>query len=394
MLSDLLLRLRALFKPTAVDREIDEELRFHIDRQIESYKRGGLDDAEATRRARLEFGGADQIKEEYRDALGVRLLDDFWRDVRLAIRSLRATPMVSAVAVLSLALAIGANTAIFSIVNSLLLRALPVHEPERLAIILEEGLGTTWTNPIWEDIRARTGLFAGALAWGTDRFDLAQGGEADMVNGLWVSGSFLDVLGIQPVAGRALTASDDRRGGGDSGAVAVISYDFWQRHFNGAADAIGRQITLTRVPFTIVGVTPPGFFGPDVGRAFDVMVPVGTESLVRGKDSFLDGHWTWWLNIIVRLKPDQTLEAARSALAGVQPQIRETTLPPTVMPGDLDTYLNKPMTLSTRGDRPVAVAEPISASAADDSDCRRSRAAHRLREHRESASRAGDRAAP
>jgi hypothetical protein len=151
MLSDLLLRLRALFKPTAVDRELDEELRFHIDRQIESYKRAGLDDAEATRRARLEFGGVDAIKEECRDALGVRLLDDVWRDVRLAIRSLVATPMVSTVAVLSLALAIGANTAIFSIVNSLLLRDLPVYEPGRLAIIIDEGLGSSWTNPIWED---------------------------------------------------------------------------------------------------------------------------------------------------------------------------------------------------------------------------------------------------
>jgi putative ABC transport system permease protein len=346
VLSDLLLRLRALFKPTAVDREIDEEVRFHIDRQIESYRKAGLDEAEAACRARLEFGGVDPIKEEYRDALGVRAVDELWRDVRLAFRSLRATPVVTAVAILSLALTIGPNTAIFSIVNSLLLRALPVHEPERLAMVAEVGRGTSWTNPIWEEIRGRADLFAGACAWATDRFDLAQGGQAQMVNGIWASGGLFDVLGVRPIAGRALTVADDRRGGGRDGAVAVISYDFWLRHFNGAADAIGRPIMLTRVPFTIVGVTPPGFFGPDVGRAFDVIVPLGSEPLVRGKDSFLDGRSIWWLAVMVRLKSGQTIETARSALASVQKPIRQATLPPSQRPDDLDTYLTGAMTLT------------------------------------------------
>ncbi len=336
MLIDLVLRLRALFRPHVVDGEIDEELQFHVERQVEAYERAGLDHAAAVRRARLEFGGVEQVKEEYRDALGVRRLDDLWRDVRVALRALRAAPVVSAVAVLSLTLGIGANTAIFSIVNSLMLRALPVHEPERLAIVTDKQLATSWTNPIWEDIRARTDLFAGTLAWATERFDLAQGGEAQMVDGIWASGSFFDVLGVRTIAGRPLNAADDRRGGGPDGAVAVVGYDFWLRRFGGAPDALGRQLTLSRVPFTIVGVAPPGFFGPDVGRTFDVIVPLGTEPLIRGKDTQLDEHWSWWLNIMVRLRPEQTIDAAEAALGAVQSQIRQATLPPR---GDGNAYL-------------------------------------------------------
>src|SRR6185436_14203083 len=132
MFTDLWHRWRALFRRSAVEHDLDEELRFHLDHQVAAYEKAGLDRAEALRRARLEFGGLDQVKEEYRDALGVRLLDTIRRDLRLAVRALRATPVVSAVAVLSLALGIGANTAIFSIINSLVLRTLPVTDPERL----------------------------------------------------------------------------------------------------------------------------------------------------------------------------------------------------------------------------------------------------------------------
>jgi len=164
VLDDLLLRVRALFSRTAVDREIDEELRFHIDRQIDAHKKAGLDDAEAVRRVRLEFGGLDQIKEEYRDALGVRIVDDLWRDLRLAVRSLAATPAVSVVAALSLALGIGANTTIFSIVNALILRPLPgITEPERLVTMSsgnnnDTGMSNSseprWSYAFW---KSRTG---------------------------------------------------------------------------------------------------------------------------------------------------------------------------------------------------------------------------------------------
>src|SRR5262245_29293713 len=211
-------------------------------------------------------------------------------DFRLAIRALKATPIVTAVAVLSLALGIGANTAIFSIVNGLLLRALPVKEPQQLALVTNNparGI-TSWTNPIWEQIRKRRDLFDGAFAWLSTRFNLAAGGETQFVEGIWASGSIFDTLGVPAMLGRTFTEADDARGGGPDGAVAVISYGFWQRRFGGAADAIGKTIELERVPFTIVGVTPVGFFGPEVGRAFDVAIPIGTEPLVRGRESALD----------------------------------------------------------------------------------------------------------
>ena len=271
-------------------------------------------------------------------------------DLRLALRSLRAAPVVTAVAIASLALGIGANTAIFSIVDSLLLRALPVKEPQRLTLVDDEpgarrGFVSSWTNPIWEQIRARRDLFAGVCAYSTGRFNLSAGGETQFVDGLWASGGLFETLGVPAILGRTLNDTDDVRGGGPDGPVAVISYAFWQRHFGGAADAIGRPLTVERIPFTVVGVTPPDFFGPDVGRTFDVILPIGAEPLVRGRESFLDARSTWWLTLMARTKPGQSAEAATAALRGVQKQIREATLPPDWRPADLDGYLKDPFAL-------------------------------------------------
>jgi len=281
-------------------------------------------------------------------------------DVRDALRALRAAPVVSAVAILSLALGIGANTAIFSILDGLLLRTLPVKEPQRLAV-LEDG---SWTNPIWEQIRDRVygpqegegaargvgvpadPIFDGAFAWSSPRFDLASGGESEYANGIWASGRFFEVLGVPAILGRTFTEADDRRGGGPDGPVAVISYAFWQRRFGGAADVIGRAVTLDRVSFTIIGVTGPGFFGPDVGRSYDVAIPIGTEPLLRPDRSALDQRSWWWLNIMARLKPGQGVDAATAALRGVQPQIREATLPERWRPQDLAEYLKEGLTLA------------------------------------------------
>ena len=268
-------------------------------------------------------------------------------DLRDAFRALRSTPIVTAVAVLSLALGIGANTAIFSILNSLILRSLPVAAPQELALVNQARNRSSWTNPIWEAVRDRQpDLFGGAFAWGTARFNLAQGGQTELVDGVWASAGFFDVLGVKPLLGRTFTADDDRRGGGADGPVAVISYSFWQRRYGGAANVLGQSITVERVPFTIVGVAPPDFFGVDVGRTFDVVIPIGTEPVIRGKESSLDRRSTWWLGIMVRTRPGQTLDAAVKALLGVQPQIREATLPQDWRQEDLARYLAEPFTLT------------------------------------------------
>jgi hypothetical protein len=196
-------------------------------------------------------------------------------ELRLAFRATRTTPIVSTVAVISLALGIGANTAIFSLVSSVMLRALPVPASERLAILTSGPVASRpWSYAIWEELRQRSQLFDGAIAWTMVRFNLAQSGEVQLAEGLLANGDYFNVLGVQPLLGRTFTVSDDLRGGGSDGAVAVISYAFWQRHYGGASEAIGARLTVEGVPFTVVGVTPPEFFGTEVGRWFDIAVPI------------------------------------------------------------------------------------------------------------------------
>jgi hypothetical protein len=225
--------------------------------------------------------------------------------LRDVLRALRASPLVTAVAVLSLALGIGANTAMFSIADALVLRALPVPHAERLTLLAsdETRYGAWWTNPVWEAVRDRPALHDGAFAYALTRFDLARGGAADPVEGLWASGRMFEVLGVPAALGRTFTAADDRPGGGPDGPVAVISHTFWQRRFGGAPDVVGRTLTLNRVPVTVVGVAPRGFFGPDVGRAFDVAVPLGAAPRVKGDPGTLASRSAWWLHVMLRLAP-------------------------------------------------------------------------------------------
>jgi putative ABC transport system permease protein len=352
MLSDWILRLRALFKRDAVEEDIDAELQFHLDRQVAAYVARGHEPTEAVRLARLEFGGFDQIKEEYREALGVRLIDRFLRDLRFAMRSLKATPTVTAVAVLSLALGIGANAAIFSIINSLLLRMLPVSDPARLVLVTDTPThARSWSYPIWLELHRRQHLFEDSAAWSFTRFDLSSGGETQFVNGLWVSGSFFQTLGVKAALGRTLSAADDQRSGGVDGPVAVISDGFWQRHFSGAEDVIGRALHLDGASFTIVGVLPREFFGLEVGRTFDVAVPLADEPLSRGRDTYLDAVSTSFLTVIARLRPDQSMDSATTMLRSAQAEIRAATI------GDLanfggaasDRYLKEPFRLLSAG---------------------------------------------
>ncbi|HEX5476195.1 MAG TPA: ABC transporter permease [Vicinamibacterales bacterium] len=278
-------------------------------------------------------------------------------DLRHAWRTLTATPIVSTMAVLSLALGIGANTAMFSLLNTLMLRALPVHEPQRLVQVLAGTTRGSWTNPLWEQLRARDPqLFEGAFAFSSQQFNLASGGEAQPVNGTMASGGYFDVLGVHAILGRTFTPADDVRRGGKDGPIAVISYAFWQRHFRGAADVVGRSILLDRVSFRIIGVTPPSFTGLAQGRPFDVAVPIGVEPLMRAAgESALDERSWWWLRVMARLKPGQTIDQATHALRGVQPQMRQATIPPNYRPQDLPRYLSEGFTLRAAANGPASL---------------------------------------
>jgi len=276
---------------------------------------------------------------------------DFWRDLRLAIRSFSATPTVTLVAIVSLSLVIGANTAIFSILNSVLLRSLPVHDPHQLVHVTDSVVRDTgetrvraWAYPAWAQIRERSHLFQAATAWSFTRFNLASAGETQFVDGIWADGSFFDTLGVRAVLGRTFNVRDDERGGGPDGPVAVVGYNYWLHHFGGDVNVLGKTVRLNNVVFTIVGVTPPEFFGLEVGRTFDFIVPLSTEALVRGRDSALDSASTNFLSIVARLKPGQSLDAAIRELRQAQPEIRQATLGP--WSKDVaDRYLTSPFTV-------------------------------------------------
>lgn len=252
----------------------------------------------------------------------------FIRDFRLAGRSLVSTPAVTFAAVLTLALGIGATTAIFSVANGLLLRPLPVKDPQHLVTVtsdfaLRYGFqgGAGWSYPMWERLQQRADAFGGAFAWTMQRLDLSEGGEVQPVNVVFASGGFFTTLGVPAMHGRPFTPDDDVRGSRQSGAVAVISDDLWQRRYHGVQELAGSRFTLDRTPLTIVGVTPAGFRGVDVGRPFDVLVPFGAEPLIRGRQSLVTRPEALTLTVMLRLKDGQTLEAATSALRAMQSDI-------------------------------------------------------------------------
>jgi putative ABC transport system permease protein len=340
-------RLSYLRRQRQMDADLAEELEFHREMAERELARRGHPQDDVSQAASRALGSMTLARDQSRDVWCPRWLQGIGSDVRLAFRSLRGTPVVTTVAVVSLALGIGANTAIFSIVNSLMLRVLPVVRPQQLVLISRPRIiglasgGATWSNPVWEQIRQRSQGFDGMIAWAPQRLNVASSGETEFVDGLFVSGSYFDTLGVSALLGRTISDADDQRGGGSAGPVVVLSYGFWQRRFGGAADVIGHTLTLEHATFTIIGVTAAGFFGTQVGRAFDVALPVGAEPLIRGRESWLEDRGAYWLNIVVRLKAGQTLDTAQTTLRGMQSQIRDATMPDMPKPYQ-DRYLSGP----------------------------------------------------
>jgi putative ABC transport system permease protein len=250
--------------------------------------------------------------------------DAILQDVRYALRALRNSPGFATVAVLSLALGIGANTAIFSLIDSVILKTLPVSHPEQLLQVTMDK-NPVFTNPIWEQLRDRQDVFSGIFAYGGGRFNLAAGGEARYADGNFASGQFFDTLGLHALMGRTFTVADDRRG---CSGVAVLSYGFWQKEYGRRADTVGKTISLDNHPFEIVGVLQPGFTGFDVGNVQDVYIPVCAEKIIHGESSMLDHRSAWWMRIIGRPKPGVSANRAEARLKTLAGQIFEATTPP------------------------------------------------------------------
>jgi putative ABC transport system permease protein len=263
------------------------------------------------------------------------MLDTLIQDLRYAVRALRSTPGFTAVAILSLALGIGANTAIFSLIDSLLLKPLPVSHPEEL-LQFTRGTARGFTNPIWEQVRDRQDVFSGIFAYGRGQFNVAAGGEVHYADSNYVSGQFFETLGLRPVLGRTLTAVDDQRG---CPGTAVLSHSFWQKEYGGRADVVGKTISLDSHPFEILGVIEPGFTGVEVGSAIEVYVPVCAEKIIRGEYSSLDKRGNWWMEIIGRPKPGVPAAQMTARLKTLAPEIFRATLPPNWKPGEVARYL-------------------------------------------------------
>jgi putative ABC transport system permease protein len=284
----------------------------------------------------------------FRDALLLqpqRLEDEMFQDLRFGMRMLLKNKSFTAVAILSLALGIGANTAIFQLLDAVRLRTLPVRAPQELAEVRMAdmkgarggfGRSPSVTNPIWEQIRERQQAFSGIFAWGTDSVNLAPSGEVRSARMLYVSGDCFNTLGVQPALGRFFTTTDDQRGCGEPGLV--ISYEFWQREYGGDANVIGRKVTLGDHSFEIIGVTPASFFGMEVGRSFDLALPICGIALIRGTN-WLDSGIMWVFKVTGRLKPGWSLEQATAQLQAISPGLFEAALPANYPPASVKDYL-------------------------------------------------------
>jgi predicted permease len=319
------------------DDERARELRDYLAHEIDDNIARGMSADDAARAAHRKLGNATLVREEIYEMNTLRFLDTIWQDLRYGTRLLLKNPTFSIVAILTLALGTGANAAIFQLVNAVRLRTLPVERPQELVSIgidmngqgrVGRGYGgrSIHTEPLWQKLRAEQQAFTTVFAWGSASWDLAASGEYRPAQGLFVSGSFFNALGVKAQVGRVLTEADDQKGCGAPGAV--LSHGFWQARYGGSRAAVGQSIMLDRLQFEIIGVAPAEFFGVEVGRTFDVAIPLCAEPLMRGPQAGTGVPSVWWLDIMGRLEPGWTVERAAAHLATISPGIFQATVSP------------------------------------------------------------------
>lgn len=339
--------LRNLFRKQAADRELDDELRDYLEKSATEKMRRGMTREEAHRSARMELGGMEVVKEKVRDASWETVVETFWNDLRFGARLLRFNPVFASAAILSLALGIGANTAIFQLLDAVRLRTLPVKNPQEIARVKFEKRGSRsgnfstrypdFTFAIWQQLRDKQQGFSSVYAWAPVQLNVSPAGEVHNVQALYVSGEFFQALAVEPALGRLLNATDDQPA--CASPAAVISYSYWQHAYAGRPDVLDGKVTLNRHPIPIVGVSERDFYGVEVGRNFDVAVPVCAEALINGEDSQLKSSTGWWLSVMGRLKPDWTLDRASAQLRAISQSIFEATMPPQYNPSNVKALL-------------------------------------------------------
>ncbi|HTQ97437.1 MAG TPA: ABC transporter permease [Candidatus Acidoferrum sp.] len=327
--------LRNAFHRSHTERDMDTELRFHIDAFTEDLIRSGVSREEAQRRARIEFGGLEQAKEECRDARGLTFLETLNQDIRYGLRIFRKNPGFTFIAILTLALGIGANTAIFSMINAVMLRSLPVRDPQQVVVFSwhanktpgyhgyssygdcgrsDDFHGCSFSLPLFDTLRASDNkAFSKVISFsGPKQINVAGNGPASLGRGELVSGDFFETLGVEMFKGRPISNADDTS---SSAPVAVLSYAYWKAQFASDPNILGRTIHLNNVPTTIIGVASPTFTNLAAGKSQDFFVPIHAVDTLNlswlGEVPLTDSQ-DWWIVLVGRLKPGVTLEQAQS----------------------------------------------------------------------------------
>jgi putative ABC transport system permease protein len=326
MFHELMTRLRFLFSGKRRS-EVDEEIQFHLLRETEANMAAGMPEDEAKRRAAIAFGGRERAREECREQRPSWSLESFFRDVRYGLRGLVHNPIFTLVAVLTLALAIGANTTIFSLLDQALMRALPVTDPQQLTVLSfagsvsghTEGHGGNTPNhrhefsyPMYKDLREKNTVFSGLIGAAQAGVGVTWNNRAESISGEMVSGNYFDVLGVPAAMGRVFVASDETAPGANP--LAVLNFDYWKSHL-GEAPVVGKTILVNGSPFTIVGVAAPGFHSMVWGELPDIYLPITMQKTIEPEWDFLNDHKSYWMNIVGRLKPGVTPAQAAASIS-------------------------------------------------------------------------------
>ncbi len=309
-------RLKALLNRAHSDADLDEDIQAHLDLLTQEHLERGLTPDAARAAARRAFGGVNTTKAVYQDQRGLPFVETLAQDLRYGWRLVRRRPGFALAAILSLALAIGANTLAFSVVNGLILRPLPVDAPERL-VTVQSALwgGVSHSFPNYRDFRDRNEVFSGLLGFRIAAMNLEATGPAARVWGYLATGNYFDVLGVRPVAGRFFTQHDDIEPG--ASPIAVLSYDGWQRRFFGAPDVVGRTVRINGLPYTIIGVAPRGFHGTELLYRPEIWVPMMMQAQIEARSSWLDQRTTFNTWIVGRLRPDVTIAHAEAHMNAI-----------------------------------------------------------------------------
>jgi predicted permease len=327
--------VRNLFHMRQVESDLDAEVRAYVDGLTEERIAAGMTPEAARSTALAAFGGTEPVKQAVRDSRAGTGVETLWQDVRFALRILRKAPGFTAVVVLTLALGIGANTAIFTLVNAVLLRAIPVTHPEELVVLrwsahkepestgmssfgdctmrrnAGDESGCSMPYPVYRALAERRDLFADVTAFaGTADLNLAGNGQASIAAGELVSGTYFDTLGVPAALGRTLGVADEQKG---ANAVAVLDYGYWQRMFGGAPSVLGRTVRLNNVAFTIVGVADRGFTRLTPGKSADLYVPVSQAQALGPRWGAADDPQSWWVTVVARLKSGMKRTEAEAA---------------------------------------------------------------------------------